>query len=146
MLDWATQQEHQYGLDGNKTTLVEWRTTWQEDKKRQESWWCSVAAQDWPCKSTLLLYNQLKKTESSVLIQARTGRIRLRQFLFKAKVPGVNLASCSSGKGLETAENLLFCDHVGPRAWSRETQFEKLIFNPASTKQLTRQLIQSGRC
>jgi hypothetical protein len=145
-LRWTTQREQEFGLDSSKAILAEWRARWQEEGKKKKSWWCSIAAQDQPCKNTLLLHNQLKKAESSVLVQARTGRIGLRQFLFKAKVPGVISASCPCGKGLETAEHLLlYCDQAAPSVWSRGSQFKKLISNPANTKQLARHLIQSGR-
>lgn len=99
-----------------------------------------------PSKNIFSAHSQLKKAESSVLIQARTGRIGLRQFLFKAKVSGVDSADCSCGKGVETAEHLiLFCELREQGIWSRGSQFEKLTSNLDSAKQVARQLIQFGR-
>ena len=109
------------------------------------SWPESIAALGQPDKSSLKLYSQLKKAESSVLFQARTGRIGLRRFLASARVPGIESADCLYGKGQETAEHiLLYCDER-PRTWSRGAQFRKLVSEAASGGQVARQLIQSGR-
>ena len=67
-----------------------------------------------PLTDTLKLYGQLKKAESSVLFQARTGRIGLRHFLYKAKVLGVDSAECSCEGGNETAEHVIL--HCGRAA------------------------------
>jgi hypothetical protein len=42
-----------------------------------------------PNKQVLKLHARLQKAGSSVLIQARTGRIGLGKFLYNCKVPGV---------------------------------------------------------
>ena len=55
-----------------------------------------------PNKVALKLHSRLRKAESSVLVQARTGRIGLARFLFNHKVPGVESAKCRCwGGGLE---------------------------------------------
>ena len=53
-------------------------------------------------------HDGLRKAESSVLVQARTGKIGLRDFLFQRRVPDTvtPLCSCSSGER-ETAEHLV---------------------------------------
>ena len=57
----------------------------------------------------LWLHAQLKKAESLVLVQVRTGRIGLAHFLAKARVPGYDSPSCKSceSSDSETAEHLL---------------------------------------
>jgi hypothetical protein len=93
-------------------------------------------------QSCLKLYSQLKKAESSVLFQARTGRIGFRRFLAFVRVPGVESDECLCEKGKETAEHvLLHCDNTPQRVWSRGAQFQKLVSEPAAVSQIARQLI-----
>ena len=48
----------------------------------------------------------LTKAESSLLTQARTGAIGLKDFLFRAKVPRISTPYCECGRGRETVEHL----------------------------------------
>ena len=61
----------------------------------------------------------LSKARSSLLVQARTGDIGLREFLFRRKVPGVATPLCQCGQGRETVEHLaVWCpDPPRPRPW-----------------------------
>ena len=70
-----------------------------------------IADEDPP---TLLFTNKalqrhqgLTKAQSSLLTQARTGDIGLRDYLFRFKVPGVSTPYCSCGQGRETVEHLV---------------------------------------
>ncbi len=49
----------------------------------------------------------LTKAQSSLLTQARIGAIGLRDFLFRAKVPGVYTPYCDCGQGREIVEHLV---------------------------------------
>ena len=49
----------------------------------------------------------LTKAQSSLLAQARTGDISLRDYLFKRKVPGVLTPYYECGEGRETVEYLV---------------------------------------
>ena len=49
----------------------------------------------------------LKKHESSLLTQIRTGKVGLRAFLFSRKVPEVNTPLCPCGRGEETPAHLV---------------------------------------
>jgi hypothetical protein len=49
----------------------------------------------------------LTKAQSSLLTQARTGAIGLRDFLFRIKVPEVYTPYCDCGQGRETVEHLV---------------------------------------
>lgn len=133
------------GSQGKKAVLAEWRQRWHRQTCRT-SWPESVAALSEPSKSTLKLYSQLKKAQSSALLQAMTGRIGLRHFLASVKVPGIESGGCLCGKGRETAEHiLLYCDNRPMANWSRGAQFQKLVSEPESGALVARQLIQSGR-
>ena len=61
----------------------------------------------------------LTKAQSSLLTQARTGDIGLRDFLFRFKVPGVATPYCECGEGRETVEHLVvWCPKPSkPRTW-----------------------------
>ncbi len=62
----------------------------------------------------------LTKAQSSLLTQARTGAIGLQDFLFRAKVPGVNTPYCDCGQGRETVEHLVIeCSDLQQRTWDR---------------------------
>ena len=52
-------------------------------------------------------HNGLTKAESSLLTQARSGKIGLRAFLFERKVPGVATPLCDCGESQETVRHLL---------------------------------------
>jgi hypothetical protein len=49
----------------------------------------------------------LTKAQSSLLEQARTGDIGLRDYLFRLNVPGVLTPYCECGEGRETVEYLV---------------------------------------
>lgn len=56
---------------------------------------CKLTLEDpAPTKDVLQLHNGLRKAESALLVQARTGRIRLARFLHSRKVPGFETAQC----------------------------------------------------
>jgi hypothetical protein len=85
--------------------------------------------------------------ESSVLVQARTGRIGLAHFLNKARVPGYETPACRCGLGDETAEHLLLhCQlETERRQWRRSTRLRDLVSEPRNTATTARWIIQSGR-
>ena len=55
----------------------------------------------------LRLHDKLRKAESSVLVQIRTGRTGVAHFLYKAKVPAYETGKCRCGHGNETPRHLL---------------------------------------
>ena len=97
--------------------------------------------------SRLKLYEHLKKAESSVLVQARTGRIGLAHFLNKANVPGFIEPMCRCREGIETAEHiLLYCRlETERRSWQRGASFRDLVSEQYNTGPTAKWLIQSGR-
>jgi hypothetical protein len=116
-IDWSRQREQEYGCQGRKAVLTEWRKRWHEERDRKASWLESIAALNQPSQSCLKLYSQLKKAKNSALFQARTGRIGLRRFLVSVRVPEVDSEECLCEKGKETAEHVLLrCDNTPQRA------------------------------
>ncbi len=89
-LDWVRQRAQELGNDSRKAIVQEWSVRWHKYRKRGYKY--SIAALDKPCAKKLKLYNNLKKAESSVVFQARTGRIGLGHFLSTANVPGYELS------------------------------------------------------
>jgi len=65
-------------------------------------------------------HRKLRKEESSLLIQARTGRIGLRKFLFQRRVPSTATPYCECGEEEETVRHVLNGCIINPEA--RELQ------------------------
>ncbi|PQE26687.1 reverse transcriptase protein [Rutstroemia sp. NJR-2017a BBW] len=117
-----------------------------EEQANISSWPESIAAHGHPDSKNLKLYGRLRKAESSVLFQARTGRIGLRRFLASARVPGIESGECLCGQGLETAEHtLLACADQPPPHWEPGTRFEELVSEAETAAVVARQLIRSGK-
>ena len=89
----------------------DWRTRWQHtlDKAMADRPGRDIEPADHPdfTEEALAKHIGLKKHESSVLVQARTGKIGLRDFLHTRKVPGVTSPGCQCGAGRETAIHIL---------------------------------------
>ena len=100
-----------------------------------------------PSANRLKLYTQLKKAESAVLIQARTGRIGLVYFLSKACIPGFESPAYKCKLGNKTAEHLLlYCQLESERrGWRRGATLSDLVSDPKNTAITARWIIQSGR-
>ena len=103
-LNWANRREQELGTESEKAIEAEWQARW---RSRRRSGWRSRAAVEELSPKRLKLHDQLRKAESSALVQARTGRIGLASFLCKARVPGFESPSCRYEQGEETAEYLL---------------------------------------
>ena len=143
-LDWANRRAATLGAVGQRAITQEWSTRWQSERKRG---WFSLAATEELSAKRLKLHDQLRKAESAVLVQARTGRIGLASFLNKAWVPGVDSPSCRCEQGIETAEHLLLHCLIEQerREWRRGAQLSKLLSNPGYTAATAKWIIQSNR-
>jgi hypothetical protein len=75
-------------------------------------------------------HKKLRKEESSLLTQARTGRIGLRKFLFLRRVPSIATPYCECGEEEETVQHVLGGCIIHPGAYElqrKEGPKESLI-------------------
>lgn len=127
-----------------------WRTLWEgyrtgiPENERTPA----QGPEDWKTRRTL--HRNLAKAESSALIQMRTEKIGLAQFLFRCRVPGVHTASCECGwPKQDTRHILIFCPRLGR---FRPTLLEsagtsdlrRMLTTPKGARASARWLIQSG--
>jgi hypothetical protein len=137
-----------------------WRLRWQgeyDEAMRQRPRRHKEAA-DEPLftEDAVRRHEGLYKAESSVLVQARTGKIGLRD-LFQRHVPEVVTPLCSCSRTeCETAEHLvLWCDNVSEqqRTWLQEraqplytsSDFAAALQCPKRAKLITRWILGTGR-
>jgi hypothetical protein len=113
--------------------LRDWTTRWKREQRKLERVVrpgtdlgnkSAVPKDTPPDKRVLKLHSQLRKAESSVLVQACTGRIGLAKFLYSQKVPGVVSAQCRCGAGEETPRHMaLVCiEEAGRRQALRTSE------------------------
>jgi len=88
--------------------LQHWINRWTREAEARDSGQIrnrgrqATPANSQPQKSRLKLHHNLRKEESSLLIQIRTGKIGLRSFLFDKQVPEVITPICRCGQDRET--------------------------------------------
>lgn len=99
----------------------------------------------------------LTKAESSLLTQARTGAIGLKDFLFRVRVPRIHTPYCECGRGRETVEHLVvWCPQPPkPRTWpATEIRSQRDLFRTLDgqgnkerwlARKVVRWLLCSGR-
>lgn len=145
------QPTHRHFTEKQKV-LAAWKSRWQaqEATRKEQDVWDQVKRP--PDPAILKLHKGLRKAESSVLIQLRTGRTGLRHFLNKVRVPGHESGQCSCGEGLETPRHVLLqCpDESERREALKESQkgeldFIKLLDTPAGAPVASKWMIRSGR-
>ena len=143
-LGWAGKREAILGTESRKAIAKEWAIKWQSERRRG---WFSIAAKEELSIERLKLHDQLKKAESAILVQARTGRIGLASFLNKARVLGYDSPNCRCERGIETAEHLLLhCPRERERReWRSGTPLSELLSNPNYTAATAKWIIQSNR-
>jgi hypothetical protein len=81
-----------------------WTSAWREDKKGRATYRHTPT----PTK-VLQLHERLSKRESALLVQLRTGKIGLNDFLFNRHVPTVTSPRCSCGERRQTVTHVLSC-------------------------------------
>jgi hypothetical protein len=102
-------------------------------------------------------HKDLRKHESSLLTQIRTGKVGLRAFLFERKVPEVATPRCPCGEAPETAAHLaLDCRDLAqqreelsrllsPKPWRTYRDFVSATAKKKSAQTLVRWLLSTGR-
>jgi hypothetical protein len=69
-----------------------------------------------PTKKALALHKNLKRAESSMLVQLRTAKIGFAKFLYERKVPSYTTTQCTCGEGEETPRHVaLYCSRENDR-------------------------------
>ena len=91
-----------------RTAERRWRASWATKSKGRAVYRHTPV----PTKKVLQLHTELNKAESALLVQMRTEKIGLKDFLFNHRVPGVHNARCHCGARRQTvAHVLLSCRH-----------------------------------
>lgn len=100
-------------------------------------------------RNRLKTHSLLKKAESALATQIRTGKIGLADFLYKRRVPGITSPACPCGWHRQTPEHvIMFCRLInGRRAMFCEAgtnSYQALTESPKPLKSLTAWLMKSG--
>jgi len=154
--EWAKRWTAGAGPNGSEGTSGdalrrEWKQRWDTGREgRREKRAADRALDKAFHGSHLRLYEGLKKAHSSILCQARTGTIGLREFLFQRQVPEVTTPICPCGGGPQTPEHL-FAACTDRRSatlramgYNSPEQVWEALSNLKAAKVLARALIQSG--
>jgi hypothetical protein len=80
-----------------------WISAWREDKKGRATYRHTPV----PTKKVLQLHERLSKRESALLVQLRTEKIGLNDFLFNRHVPDITSPGCSCGERRQTVAHVL---------------------------------------
>jgi hypothetical protein len=130
--------------DIRRALQVRWREKWEAAP-------CSKmeAIPQPPSEKVLDLYQGLHKAESSLLVQLRTGKIGLRDFLYNIGVPEVTSAACACGHGRETPKHVtVFCPRYhGTREQLRTNghlDYKTLLTTAEGAKKVTRWWLRRG--
>ena len=111
-------QEWTEGQDPEEILWVHWKRRWMYHLSEPPDRRRAPAPATWPTFSynALKKHHGLRKHESSLLTQIRTGKVGLRDFLFERKVPEVATPRCPCGEAPETAAHLaLDCRDLEPQ-------------------------------
>lgn len=123
------------------TLLEAWRKNWTIQPR--DKWGITLP----PSPYSLRLYKGLAKAESSIIVQLRTGRIGLAEFLHKRKVPDYPTPFCSCGLGVGSTSHFLkscpLYSSSRPRVFKGKTK-EDLLTDPLLAKTTARWAIQTG--
>jgi hypothetical protein len=95
--------------NAQKSTLAkdahkQWTKHWKENDKGRGLY----ALQPTPSKAVLKLHVGLPKDLGSLAVQMRTGKIGLRLFLHRRRVPGIDPERCQCRQGPQTVAYILF--------------------------------------
>jgi hypothetical protein len=151
----ATDPENADRKQIQATIVKEWKERWQRevDKSRaRHRGRAGEPADEPPTRERLKLHERLHKSESSLLVQMRTGRIGLRAFLFERRVPDVMTPVCACGDGRETALHVAaYCPleeatrRELPFVMRTHRDFEAAVKDPTRAACLTRWFMRRQR-
>ena len=141
----ASQQKHLQQIKVRHANA--WINSWKTYQNRvMEPSIAQAAPLD---RKRLKVQSLLKKAESALATQIRTGKIGLADFLHKRRVPGVTSPACSCGWHRQTPEHvIMFCRLIsGRKAMLRAVgtnSYQALTESPKPLKTLTAWLMKSG--
>jgi len=154
---WISQPIEKWSEREKLKVLADWTDRWKAGLRRLErvvqpgtdpgtNPGGQAIPEDTPPNKAVL---KLQKAESSVLSQARTGRIGLARFLYNRKVPGIQSAQRRRRAREETPHHMeLYCTKEVGRRLSLRTNgrvnCQQLIETASGAKRLARWLICSG--
>ena len=101
-----------------------------------------------PTKHVLDKFATMSRPETSVLVQARTGKIGLRHYLYS--IGAEDSKDCPCGEGPQTVQHVLLCcpefDELREKMWEgkRETDLSILLGAPGLAKKAAQFLIETG--
>ena len=152
-LKWFRAEDFESCNGRPKTRILRnWKTRWRKETgHRPSSNWTETSPglvlQDTePTAVILKLHKDLRKSESSILIQARTECIGLNQFLYKRRVPGIPSPNCICSSEPETTRHLVqYCTryqnrealHLSPTSRQR-IDYRRLTGTPSGAKALAK--------
>ena len=103
---WAEGWRGQAPESGKRAEQQAMERDWKERWAANPPTWGLVGVGP-PSRSVLKLHQGLRKAESSLITQIRSGRIGLAAFLNKANVPGYESPTCQCGQARETATHVI---------------------------------------
>lgn len=109
----------------NSRLISEWKEGWTNEKTGRELH--RICPE--PTTKVLLLHTSVPRPFSSLIVQLRTAKIGLRQFLVLRKVPDVDDDKCECRRGSQTVRHVLFsCPlyrELRQETWGRERTREQ---------------------
>jgi hypothetical protein len=173
---WTGKRTGEWDERQEKLVLRDWQERWQAENRRigRDARWSTgredteeAPGRSWPHtaqffagpgmdlgpnKGILKLHTKLRKAESAIIVQARTGCIGLTKFLYSHNVPGFESAQCRCGAGEETPRHLaLFCKEEKQRQNQlRSTKGHRLLYHQLTgtiegVQIFAKWLMQAGR-
>ena len=99
----ASETANRHGEQAGRVLRLGVQTKWQQETKGRTTFRHTSA----PSKKVLQLHEGLTKRQSAILVQLRTEKIGLRDFLFRRKVPDVLDPMCTCQEGRQTVRHIL---------------------------------------
>jgi ribonuclease HI len=107
-----------------KEAVKQWTRDWEEEAKGRSTFRYTPK----PTARVLKLHKDRSKRQSAILIQLRTEKIGLKDFLFERRVPGITDPECECREGKQTVQHVLLSCRI-----HKETRTRHLGHVPGGT-------------
>ncbi|WQF76273.1 Putative ribonuclease H domain-containing protein [Colletotrichum destructivum] len=87
----------------HKEVTKKWHAEWKAEERGRASFRYTPK----PTKKVLQLHEGLSKRQSALLVQMRTEKIGIQDFLFNRRVPDITNANCPCQEGRQTVSHIL---------------------------------------